>query len=99
MTCCRLVSLQTSDLSKAALLVVGDQINSKRGDELIVCTLKIHQLVASSGTETALSDLDANFTGWIPVHEIAEAVEPVLQQRLIGRNAFVQVKGHFNMQQ
>ncbi len=86
-------------MSQAALLVVGDQINAKRGDELAVRALKIRQHSVVRGAKTALADLDADFRGWIPVHQIAESVEPVFQQRLIGRTAFVQVKGHFDVEQ
>lgn len=83
------MSLQASDLSQAALLVVGDQINAKRGDELVVCALKIRKHSVAGGAETALADLDADLSGWIPVHEITESVESVFQQCLIGRTAFV----------
>ena len=93
------ISLQASSLSQKALLVIGDQIDAKRGDELMVGSVEISQCGLGARTQPTLVDLNTDFTGGIPVHQIAEPVEPVLEQRMVGCNAFMNIKGDLDMNQ
>jgi hypothetical protein len=93
------ISLQASSLSQKTLLVIGDQIDAKRGNELMVCSVEISQCGVWAGAQTTLVDLDADFTRGIPVHQITEPVEPVLKQCMVGCNSFMHIKGCLDVHQ
>ena len=46
-----------------------------------------------------MADLQVEIGRWIVAHQIAEAVEPVVEQGLVGGFAFAVVKGRFDLKQ
>ena len=92
------LALQPSGFGQEALLVVFDQIDAEARDELNVGFRKRSHPWAHLGAEAAIFDLLADLLGWILRHQIAEAIEPVFQERLVGCFSFVEIKSCFDVQ-
>jgi len=78
--------------------VVFDQINAEASDELKVRFRKRSHPWAHLGAEAAVLDLFADFLRWILRHQIAQAIEPVFQECLVGSFSFVEIESCFDVQ-
>lgn len=86
-------------MGEKALLVVSDQVDPEASHKLPICSDEVRRLIARARTQTTLNDLIGDFQRWIVIHHITEAIESILEKRLIGRDPLESLESCFNMDQ
>ena len=73
-------------MGEKALLVVGDQVDPEASHKLLICSDEVRRLIDRTRTQTTLNDLVGDLQRWVVIHDITEAIESILEKRLIGRD-------------
>lgn len=93
------ITLQACGLRQKTLLVISNQVNTEAGDELLIRSLEVRQATSLLRTEATSTDLAADISCWLSMHQITESVETVFQQCLVGCDSLVEVKSRLNVHQ
>ena len=86
-------------MGEKALLVVGDQVDPEASHKLLICSDEVRRLIDRTRTQTTLNDLVGDLQRWVVIHDITEAIESILEKRLIGRDPLESFESCFDMDQ